>query len=56
MPVREQTSDSLRRGRSGGSGYSRQGKRTIYMTSQQLNPIFPTLKSAESPWEFAQLW
>ena len=31
------------------------GKRSIYMTSQQPNPIFPTLRRAESPWEFAQL-
>ena len=30
------------------------GKRSIYMTLPQPNPIFPTLRPAESPWEFAR--
>ena len=29
------------------------GKRSMYMTLPQPNPIFPTLRTAESPWEFA---
>ena len=46
MPVREQTSDSaLVVEVSVRSGYSRPAKPFIYLTSQQLNPIFPTVRT-----------
>ena len=53
MPVLGQTSDSLGVEDRWVELFST-GKRSIYMTSPQLNPIFPTLRPAGSPWEFAR--
>ena len=52
MPVLGQTSDSLRRG--GPVGRAILDRETIHSTRpcSTLNPIFPTLRPAGSPWEF----